>query len=140
MAVKFKNNLLTGDQLRTYLVGLNPTIDLPVDLVPLMRESLFDGSLNLIMAQVNKLACVKELYIDNLFNSEIDLNDISSAPLVNSIYNYIDSSLIKIKDISDIKDPVETLEAISGIVLPDLDKLVLQVRDVQTRQVILDKV
>jgi hypothetical protein len=126
--------------LRAYIVELNPTIELPLDLTPLMRESIFDGSLKLIHDQVNNLSMMEESFIKKIFPEDVDLNDLSSSPMINSLFNYITNSLNKIRDISEIEDPVETLEAISGIVLPDIDKLVLLVRDVQVRTTILDKV
>jgi hypothetical protein len=89
---------------------------------------------------VNNLSMMEESFIKKIFPEDVDLNDLSSSPMINSLFNYVTNSLNKIKEISEIEDPVETLEAISGIVLPDIDKLVLLVRDVETRSTILDKV
>jgi len=143
MAVKFKNDLLTADQLRTYLVGIlkDSAMALPLDLVPLIRESIFDGSLSLIHKNVNSLMSIKEDFIAKIFPKDsIDLNDLYSSPLVNSLSNFLARCIETIEHSSSEKDPRVVLESLSGIVLPDLDKLTLQVRNVQVRVAILDKV
>lgn len=139
VAVRFKNNRITSDELRSYIAGLNPEIDLPLDLTPLIRESIVDGSLGLINTNVNKLLTLKEKFLDNLFPDH-DKNSLSSFPLINALYNFIENALNRVKSISNIEDPVEVLDKLSGIVLPDLDALVLERRDVSTRVAILDKV
>jgi hypothetical protein len=131
---------MTMDELRNYLGLLNPKIDLPEDLIPLMRGSLFNGSIRVINNNLNKLLQIKTLYIEKIFGDSIDLNDLYCFPLINSIYNFVGNCLNVINDIKDDNDPKEILDALSGICLPDTDKLVLAFRDVKSRTATLDKV
>lgn len=141
VAVRFRRGLLTQDQLRSYIVGQNPAMDqLPSDLIPLLRESFVKGSQNLLSKSINGMMKVNKKLLTFYPDSEADASLIYSSPLINSISNYIDNCIKQIELVVNIDDPVEVLDAMSGIVLPDLDKLVLQVRDVQKRTTILDKV
>jgi hypothetical protein len=143
VAVKFKNRQLTTDQLRTYIVGLNPVMDqLPSDLIPLVRGSIVKGSSSQMRESINKMLWIKDKIL-NTFVSDKDndnLNDYYCNPIINAISNYTQNCIESIQSISDVQDPVEVLDKLSGITLPDLDQLVLLVRDVQKRTAVLDKV
>lgn len=138
VAVKFRNGQLTYDQLRTYLAEMNPLVELQRELLPLMRDSLFNGSIGLVLNQVNKMLRIKEDYISNLLK-DIDLNDLYAQPLINSINNFINRYINKIQELQFEDNPEIIINELSQIVLPDVDKLVLQVRDVSVRTVVLDK-
>jgi len=51
VAVRFRTGQITYDQLRTYIAEMNPTIELQRELIPIIRDSLFNGSIGLILEQ-----------------------------------------------------------------------------------------
>jgi hypothetical protein len=139
-AVRFRLGLLTQDQLRTYIAGLNPVISLPSDITPLIRMSVYFSCSLLINKNINNLLRLKDNFIDLKFTEIEDRNFLKDIPLINGLNNFLVSVIERLTNLKDESDPVLVLDGLSGICLPDIDPLVLQLREVKKRTIILDKV
>jgi len=140
VAVRFRLGLITQDQLRTYIAGLNPVIDLPHDITPLIRMSIYSSCSNVINRNINNLTRLEKTLLDLKFTEIEDRNFLSDIPLVNALNNFLLNIVARLEKVKDESDPVVVLDQLSGICFPDIDPLVLQLREVKKRAVILDKI
>jgi hypothetical protein len=83
---------------------------------------------------------LKENLLDLKFTEIEDRNFLSDTPLVNGLNNFLVSILKRLESVESESDPVKVLDALSGICFPDIDPLVLQLRQVKKRAIILDKI
>jgi hypothetical protein len=140
VAVRFRLNLLTQDELRSYIAGLNPVIAIPHDITPLIRMSVYFSCSLLINKNINSLLRLKETWLDLKFAEIEDRNFLKDIPLINGLHNFLSSVIERLEGIKEVSDPVQVLDGLSGICLPDIDPLVLELREVKKRTIMLDKV
>jgi hypothetical protein len=94
----------------------------------------------LINKNINSLIRLKDNFIDLKFTEILDRNFLKDVPLVNGLHNFLLSVIKRLESVKDESDPVEVLDSLSGICLPDIDPLVLELREVKKRTLMLDKV
>jgi hypothetical protein len=94
----------------------------------------------LINKNINSLIRLKDNFIDLKFTDILDRNFLKDVPLVNGLHNFLLSVIKRLESVKDESDPVEVLDSLSGICLPDIDPLVLELREVKKRTLMLDKV
>lgn len=146
IAIRFRLNLITLDEIRSYIMGMNPYIAVNCDIILLLKVSLLGSCGALLNKGLGKI--IKSCFEYSKFRSILykdkrrpTFKDFAYFPMFHALLNQIRPSLEKIFSLKDLKQISnrEYLDSFIESTVPDMDTYFMEKRNVKKMSEALDK-